>query len=1170
METSNSGESLSVHKISSCEDEEFIFYSPVFVVEYLKMVNIAKEFSSGTFLIDGDSLILSALCDRNLSKSHGGQMLHLVYLVERQLQILLRRRGKFEIVFFKDSIFSCTPENQLSREVLIYHLKEVLCCNVLDQFENIWNATFAAFIEKFIPTFFLMFDCFQEDLPLQYEIYLALQLEKVLALRVNVAFLNDITVGASTLSAYHILAEDVQYFVKRRKDMVKKAYLHSFKKKPNIYPDFVLPSDLFSEFEDIQSECLAAYLFITQHLSNEKYVDFGKLFILYVLVKRNLPIQKRVLPKIHENRELTLLIEDFLCTLKEVVRQRRESCLIKRNENVCDIWDGNLFATVCLEYLKQFHTKKEKSVMFESNVVSMFKEIIDKFAIECSGNLKSSLPCEKDLMSLSLYLENTKTNSPVSILIIPVHNKLVECYTGDICNKMELLNEDDPIIADLVQDFKTFEDKYHWHCKKLILDEYEILLANRKKQLIEASTGEKENKMRIMKREQRKKGRLSRYLYIYGESLGVKDPTIIVLEEKNKHEKNKPKQQHKVSQKKKTLGKKQLIIEQNQKKKLEEKQSKDEEHWKKIESQVRDMVPSEALKFIQENENCFYTDQFKVKVEVKKLSLLRKMLQDKEKSASLKNTINLFLVVSKLYREYNAILAVDDKKEIAEALHKYGFFTLLKLLNLESSSKTIQTKSVCHIEFQLKNIGHLLARTLRSDRDPRVFDFIPDTWQRKLFDAVDNNKSALIIAPTSSGKTYASYYCIEKVLRSSNNDVVVYVSPTKALVNQVQAFVFNKFKKNDLPAGKTICGVFTRDQRTDVENCQILITVPQCLEILLLSAQSYAWSQKMKYVIFDEVHCIGGEKGSETWEHLLCLISCPFLALSATVANPHVLHNWLQDAQNFQKENKAMLGSNRDEASYIVELVIVKDRYSDLENYVFDPESKSLQKLHPVCTLKLPAVIKHGIPEHLTLSPKECLELYEAMKNTDIDKPELVKLSPSQFFNNVTFLKRDDVRVYEGKLKNEFSSWCVNRKCFEAVQERLKKDSQTDVSACLPTETTGKSGLPLEPDSYQVETFMSLIKTLERNCMFPVIVFCLDRFLCSLFVETVVNYCEEKERNYISKTKKDIKPTAYEKSLKKKSLLKASEKDTEKKRETSNFWLDHDFVEGASFTGINY
>lgn len=84
----------------------------------------------------------------------------------------------------------------------------------------------------------------------------------------------------------------------------------------------------------------------------------------------------------------------------------------------------------------------------------------------------------------------------------------------------------------------------------------------------------------------------------------------------------------------------------------------------------------------------------------------------------------------------------------------------------------------------LRCFGEHMDRSLDSKPDPRV-PFEPDGWQRQVLDNLDKDVSVLVVAPTSAGKTFISYYAMEQVLRASDNGILVYVAPTKALVTQV-------------------------------------------------------------------------------------------------------------------------------------------------------------------------------------------------------------------------------------------------------------------------------------------------------------------------------------------------------------------------------------------------
>ena len=322
-----------------------------------------------------------------------------------------------------------------------------------------------------------------------------------------------------------------------------------------------------------------------------------------------------------------------------------------------------------------------------------------------------------------------------------------------------------------------------------------------------------------------------------------------------------------------------------------------------------------------------------------------------------------------------------------------------------------------------------------------------------------------------------------------------------------------------MPAGKSIYGVFTRDYRQNALTCQILVTVPQCLEILLLSPATQDWVAKIRYVVFDEVHCIGSEIGAEVWEHLLLLIRCPFLALSATIRNPDDLHNWLQSAENDKLERDTRNNTLRPNApkSYTVALVTHNERYNDLEKFNYLPGENKGSKpeivhLHP-CSVVTSRQLKQlgTFPAHVTLSPRETLQFYDALQKAFDKEESVTRLSPESYFRDETFITKQTVRSYESALKEEFMTHVKNNdKRVDAVIDHLR-----------PCRTLNWSGPKMSKSDFLVSQILPFLEELKRNDQLPVIFFSFDRGLCEEFAEEVIDYLEDREERFESKNKSD-------------------------------------------------
>ena len=344
---------------------------------------------------------------------------------------------------------------------------------------------------------------------------------------------------------------------------------------------------------------------------------------------------------------------------------------------------------------------------------------------------------------------------------------------------------------------------------------------------------------------------------------------------------------------------------------------------------------------------------------------------------------------------------------------------------------------------------------------------------------------------------------MEKILRADDDGVLVYVAPTKALVNQIAAEVQARFSKKYPYAGKSVWAIHTRDYRVNnPAGCQILVTVPHILQIMLLApSNAKTWAPRVKCIIFDEIHSIGQAEDGVVWEQLLLLAPCPIIALSATVGNPEQFRDWLVATQR--------------SSGFELSMIQHQHRYSDLRKFLYYPPTtfkfgglrkkstlgdvgldgiSSFRYFHPVASLVNKS---RGMPSDLSFEPRDCLVLWQAMcKHQTAKYPVPERLNPDTALPKI--VRKADIISWEYDLKKLLTLWLSDPGSpFDIMLGELSS----------PLEILSRP--PVETDKlYLCNTALPLVAELHERNALPAILFNFDRWQCEQIARKILEDLE--------------------------------------------------------------
>ena len=163
-------------------------------------------------------------------------------------------------------------------------------------------------------------------------------------------------------------------------------------------------------------------------------------------------------------------------------------------------------------------------------------------------------------------------------------------------------------------------------------------------------------------------------------------------------------------------------------------------------------------------------------------------------------------------------------------------------------------------------------------------NFTLDKFQEDSINAIENNYSVVVSAPTGSGKTLIAEYIIDK--HKDDGKRIIYTAPIKALSNQ-------KYRDFSKEYGEEKVGLMTGDIVIN-PHAKILIMTTEVYRNMAVSQDEEL--KNVAYVIFDEIHYINDPERGYVWEEsiIYSLEKIRFLCLSATIPNAKEFSDWIQ------------------------------------------------------------------------------------------------------------------------------------------------------------------------------------------------------------------------------------------------------------------------------------